>query len=154
VRHFKSKVDLLAAIVRDAYLELTEAALTEAAKADTKDAILRLNFMARGTIRWALQNKAKFSVMTNPDVTRFADPDLKAALVDFAGILATAIADAKAQGFRSNVSAQALLVYAVGAVLGIATTATDDFMRSVLGSASNDDLTTEIANQIIPLRPD
>ena len=153
MRHFRSKVDLLAAIVREAYLELTKAVLDAAASAEPADAIVRLNLMARGTILWALQNKAKFSVMTNPDVTRFADQDLKAALADFSAILSAAVRDAQKQGFRQSVSAQGLLVYAVGASLGVAMIATDDFMRTALGVPNDDDLVAEIANQIIPLKP-
>jgi AcrR family transcriptional regulator len=153
MRHFKSKADLLAAIVREAYLELTKAVLDAAASAEPADAIVRLNLMARGTILWALQNKAKFSVMTNPDVTRFADQDLKAALADFSAILSAAVRDAQKQGFRQSVSAQGLLVYAVGASLGVAMIATDDFMRTALGVPNDDDLVAEIANQIIPLKP-
>jgi AcrR family transcriptional regulator len=154
MRHFRSKVDLLAAIVREAYLELTKAVLDAAASAEPADAILRLNLMARGTILWALQNKAKFSVMTNPDVTRFADQDLKAALADFSAILSAAVMDAQKQGYRQSVSAQGLLMYAVGASLGVAMIATDDFMRTALGVPNNDDRVAEIANQIIPLEPD
>lgn len=153
-RHFKSKVDLLAAIVRDAYLELTKATLDAAASAGPEAAILRLNLMARSTISWALKNKAKFSVMTNPDVTRFADQDLKAALANFSAVLSGAVIAAQKQGFRRTVSAQGLLVYAVGASLGVALIATDDFMHSVLGATNDEDIVTEIANQIIPLELD
>ena len=132
MRHFKSKVDLLAAIVRDAYLELTKATLDAAASVGPEAAI----------------------VMTNPDVTRFADQDLKAALANFSAVLSGAVMEAQKQGFRRDVSAQGLLVYAVGASLGVATIATDDFMHSVLGAVNDDDLVTEIVNQIIPLEPD
>ncbi len=150
-RHFKSKADLLTAIVKDAYLELTETILVDAENAMSDDSIVRLNLMARSTIRWALNNRAKFTVMTNPDVSRFADDELKAALGAFSQTVAEAIEKATQQGFRKTVSVPTLLLYSVGAALGAATILTDEFMQSVLGTPNNDQIIAEIANQIIPL---
>lgn len=150
-RHFKSKADLLSAIVRDSYQEMTKAILDELASANEENAIIRLNLMARGTIRWAMNNQAKFSVMTNPDVSRFADDELKRVLGDFVNIVASALTDAQSLGFRKTASAKGLLIYGVGAALGAATVVTDDLMRSVLGAPDSDAIITEIANQIIPL---
>ena len=150
-RHFKSKADLLSAIVRDSYQEMTNAILDELASAKTKNAIIRLNLMARGAIRWALNNRAKYSVMTNPDVSRFADDELKAVLGDFVGVVAQALTEAQAQGFRKTATAQGLLIYGVGAALGVATVITDELMRSVLGAPDDADMIAEIADQIIPV---
>jgi len=150
-RHFKSKADLLSAIVRASYQELTKAILDEAASAEETNAIIRLNLMARSTIRWAMNNRAKYSVMTNPDVSRFADQDLKVVLGDFVKIVSGALTEAQSQGFRKGTSAKGLLIYGVGAALGAATVVTDELMRSVLGSPNDEDIITEIANQIIPL---
>ena len=150
-RHFKSKADLLTAIVKDAYLELTETILADAENPEAKDAIVRLNQMARSTIGWALNNRAKFTVMTNPDVSRFADDELRAALGAFSKTVADGIEEATKQGFRKTVSVPTLLLYSVGAALGAATILTDEFMQSVLGTPDNDQIITEIANQIIPL---
>lgn len=151
MRHFKSKADLLSAIVRNAYQEMTKSILDELASAEETNAITRLNLMARGTIRWAMNNRAKFSVMTNPDVSRFADDGLKTALGDFIKIVSVALTEAQSQGFRQNTSAKALLFYGVGAALGAATVVTDELMRSVLGTPDDEDIIAEIADQIIPL---
>ena len=150
-RHFKNKSDLLAAIVRDAYQELTSVILEEADRCEKDQAIERLNIMARSTIRWAMDNRAKFSAMTNPDVSRFADDDLKAALGAFISTLSAAIDIAKTKGFKHDVSMETLLLYSVGAALGAATLMTDDLMRSVLGPKVSEALIANIANQIVPL---
>lgn len=150
-RHFRSKADLLAAIVGEAYQELTKTILEDVEGDDSNDAIRRLNLMARSTIRWAVENRAKFSVMTNPDVSRFADDELKAALADFSEMLSYALDDAKKQGFRKGASVQTLLVYSVGAALGVATIFTDDLMRSVLGVTDNESSIAKMADQIVPV---
>jgi AcrR family transcriptional regulator len=150
-RHFKSKADLLAAIVGEAYQDLTRTILEDVESSNADEAVKRLNVMAQSTIRWAVENRAKFSVMTNPDVSRFADDDLKAALADFAGVLSNAIHDAKEKGFRKDISVQTLLVYSVGAALGVATVFTDDLMRSVLGATGDENAIAIMANQIVPV---
>ncbi|QNL19948.1 TetR/AcrR family transcriptional regulator [Hyphobacterium sp. CCMP332] len=150
-RHFRNKADLLAAIVREAYQELTKTVLADVEGVDANDALRRLNLMARSTIRWAVENKAKFSVMTNPDVSRFADDELKVALADFTKLLSHALNDAKSQGFRESASMQTLLVYSVGAALGVATILTDELMRSVLGATENERAIAAMADQIVPI---
>ncbi len=150
-RHFASKADLLTAIVRDAYAELTNAVFEDVERARIDDPTQRLNVMAQSTIRWALKNRAKFNVMTNPDVSRFADEALKAALKDFVDVLSNAVAEANDKGFRHGASVQTLLHYSVGAVLGIATLYTDDMMRSVLGLTDSETAIADLADQIIPL---
>lgn len=150
-RHFKSKADLLSAVVRDAYRELTRAILDDVENAEPGDPVNRLNLMAQSTVRWAIRNKAKFSVMTNPDVSRFSDDELKAALIDFASMLSGAIGEAKKQGFRKGASVETLLLYSVGAALGVATVLTDDLMRSVLNATESEKAIAKIVDQIIPV---
>jgi AcrR family transcriptional regulator len=150
-RHFASKDHLLAAIVRDSYLELTQALLDDPHRAKTDDPVYRLNYMAAATIRWAMANRSKFSVMTNPDVSRFADDGLKAALGDFVVLISDDLQAAQVHGFRTDISAENFLIYAVGAALGIAMVMTDDMMQSVLSGASVDADPSAIANIVIPL---
>ena len=150
-RHFTSKADLLSEIVRGAYLELTADVLRAAEDAENQDAVMRLNFMAQSTIRWAVKNRAKFSVMTNPDVSRFADKALKASLKEFTQVVSTALDDAQKAGFRKNVSARVLLHYAVGAALGVSMIITDDLMQSVTGVEDSDEIVAAIASQIVPI---
>ncbi|MEM9704934.1 MAG: TetR/AcrR family transcriptional regulator [Pseudomonadota bacterium] len=149
-RHFKAKSDLLAAIVADAYAELTKSVLAASNAAGKSQPIRRLNLMAQGTIFWALENKAKFSAMMNPDVSRFADEQLKSSLREFAQVIADALSDAQQHGFRKNVSGEVLLIYAVGAAQGVSAVLTDDLLGSVIGVEQTATLVEAIADQIVP----
>ena len=84
-------------------------------------------------------------------VSRFADEDLKTALSEFVAIVAHALTEAQAQGFRKDASAKGLLIYGIGAALGAAMAVTDDLMRSVLGKPNGEEIIAEIADQIIPV---
>jgi AcrR family transcriptional regulator len=150
-RHFASKDQLLAAIVRKSYLELTRSLLDDPQRDRTDDPVHRLNAMAAGTIRWAMQNRSKFSVMTNPDVSRFADDGLKTALADFVALISDDLHAAQARGFRADITAETFLLFAIGAALGIATLVTDDLMGSVLGVPGPDADLSELANMIVPV---
>lgn len=151
-RHFSSKADLLSTIVAQSYAALTQAVLTAASGAEDQSPIIRLHHMGRGTIEWALENRAVFSVMMNPDVSRYADETLKQSLKTFANVIATAVADAQTAGFRKDVSAHTLLFYAVGAALGVSMLATDELMRSILGAPRDTDAIAAIAEQIVPIK--
>ena len=150
-RHFANKADLLSAIVAQSYSELTHATLSAATHGTKHNAIVRLNFMARGTIRWALKNKAAFSVMMNPDVSRYADDALKKSLKEFERVVSTAVSEAQNAGFRETVSPKTLLIYAVGAALGVSMLLTDDLMRSVLGAPRHENIVVKIAEQIVSI---
>ena len=150
-RHFKNKAELLSAIVAMAYERLTEAVAAGAGAASADEPIRRLNYMARATIQWALDNPAKYAVMTNPDVSRFAGDDTKQALAGFAAMIANALVEAQARGFQKNLSVQALLIYGVGAALGAATSMTDALILSALGPIEEDDIVSVIADAIVPV---
>ena len=154
-RHFQSKADLLAALVKDAYLELTQHVLASAHDAGETDPIVALNLMAQQTLRWALANRAKFSVMSNPDVSRFADDALKDALSEFAAAIGAALAAAQAAGFRPAASPETMMIYAIGAARGIAGALTDGLISAILTEPSDDidDMIKQIADQVVPLPP-
>ncbi len=155
-RHFKSKTDLLAVILRDSLQELTETIFQahtdkEAHADETDNAIVQLNLMARRSIRWAIQNKAKFSVMINPDVSRFADDALIESMKDFSGQLFSMLKAAQDLGFREEISDKALLLYAIGACRGVSAVLTDNLLSSVLRPEDDEKIITDLANQIVPL---
>lgn len=118
---------------------------------ETNDAIVRLNLMAQRTIRWAINNKAKFSVMNNPDVSRYADDALMESMGEFVKRVFTALKEAQKIGFRTGASDKALLFYAIGAPRGIAAAIADDLISSVLGIDDGEDFVAELANKIVPL---
>ena len=148
-RHFKDKSSLLTAIVKASLSELIEVILEP--HAQSTNAILELNEMAQRTIKWALHNSAKFSVMTNPDVSRYADDDVKVEMRVFAANVMKILKAAQAAGFRPHVSERALLLYAIGASRGIAATMTDPLVVSVLGAQDDPELVKQLADQLVPL---
>ena len=150
-RHFSSKADLLTAIVDQSYRELTDTILNALSDIEKGQAVQRLNRMAYAAILWAIENPARFTVMTNPDVSRYADDSLKEALRTFAGTIAEALSAAQAQGFRPQASPASLLVYAVGAVQGASSALTDGLIQDILGTRPDEALAQEIANQIAPI---
>ncbi|MEL6362440.1 MAG: TetR/AcrR family transcriptional regulator [Pseudomonadota bacterium] len=146
-RHFESKGDLLSAIVTDAYTELTEAVFAHADD-PALSRLERLNAMSRTAIDWALANRAKFQVMTNPDVSRFADEALKAALADFSAVLAKAITEARSDGFHDDAPMEALFPFLIGSTVGIAKLLTDPLMAGALNIAKEPQ-TGDLADLIV-----
>ena len=133
-RHFPTKSDLLATIVADSYGALTKAVLADTAGLDHLDHLQRLKVMSHSAVMWALANRARYSVMTNPDVSRFADEALISALKEFAGVLSDATQSAQKEGYRPHMPLHLLVTYGIGATLGVATMLTDELMRDVLGT--------------------
>lgn len=152
MRHFKSKADLLSAIVGDAYRELIAYIIEDVSKADLDNATARVRarVMVKSSIDWSMQNKAKFSAMINPDVRRFADDSLRKALSDFFAMVRVTVRGAKTEGFGADKSDMALLVYGVGAALGAGLIVTDELLQSIIGWTDDDKTVEEIAAQIIP----
>ncbi|MCI5044561.1 MAG: TetR/AcrR family transcriptional regulator, partial [Aquisalinus sp.] len=85
-RHFPTKADLLAAVVRQGYKLITEATM-QAGEQAGDDPILRLNLIVKCGIRWAVENRSWYMALMNPDVRHFADDDLKTALGDYYAML-------------------------------------------------------------------
>ena len=129
-RHFRTRAALLAALVAEAYGALTCAVLA-AAKPDAPPAV-RLNAMAAAAMTWAFDNGTAFSVMTNPDVSRFADDAVRANLRDFADAVKGAIGAAQQAGFHADKEADDLAAYLIGATLGVAMVLTDPLMATGL----------------------
>ena len=150
-RHFKNKAGLLSAILNVSLKELTQTIFKKPDEEKYENAIVELNIMAHRTIKWALNNKAKFSVMINPDVSRYADEALTKSMGEFVASLSGTLKEAQKTGFRPNASDEALLIYAIGAPRGIAAALTDELISSVLGAQENEQLIKELANQIVPL---
>ncbi|MEM7740109.1 MAG: TetR/AcrR family transcriptional regulator [Pseudomonadota bacterium] len=152
--HFKSKADLLAEIIQESYEQMTGAILVELDRHPSATATQRLRVMASTCIRWAVENKARFSVMMNPDVSRFTEKAVHDALADFVRTVADAIGEAKEEGFYPKTSNAVLLLYAIGAANGIATALTYDVMKTALGVELEEHAYEELANLIVDTRND
>ncbi|MEO1042612.1 MAG: TetR/AcrR family transcriptional regulator [Pseudomonadota bacterium] len=150
--HFKSKSDLLAEIIRESYEMLTSTILAAIADHDETTATQRLRIMGSTSMRWAVANKARFSVMMNPDVSRFAEEAVHKALAEFVGVVADAIGEAKGEGFYPDTSNAILLLYAIGAANGIATVLTDDLVKTAVGVDIGENDYDALASLIVDTR--
>ncbi len=148
-RHFQTKADLLAAVVRKGYKLITEATMQAGAQAGD-DPILRLNLMVKCGIRWAVENRSWYLALMNPDVRHFADEDLKTALSDYYAMLTRACMDAQKAGMFSDRPTQPALLHGFAAVMGAQIIFTDDLISKTVGGVSNE-LIDEIADLIVPL---
>ncbi len=149
-RHFKTKADLLAAVVRTAYDRMTEASL-EAAAEFPDNSINRVNAMARATILWAIKNKGYFAALLNPDVSRFADQDLKDALSRYVATIADATDAAQQEGLFQQQEPRTLLIYGIAATIGTSILATDNLLAEIFGSMDDESFITSVVDQIIPM---
>ena len=148
-RHFPTKADLLAAVVRQGYKLITEATMQAGAQAGD-DPILRLNLIVKCGIRWAVENRSWYMALMNPDVRHFADDDLKTALGDYYAMLTKACVDAQAAGMFSDRSTHPALLHGFAAVMGAQIIFTDELISKTVGDMS-DSLIDEIADMIVPL---
>ncbi len=149
-RHFASKADLLAAIVRTAYEKMTEVTMVEAEKAGD-DPVKRLNLIARTTVRWAIENKGYYTALMNPDVSRFADGDLKAAMHTYIGLISTACVEAQKAGLHADKPLMPVLIYGIAATIGTSPPFTDQLLQEVIGPVEETDIVENIINLVIPV---
>ena len=153
-RHFKTKADLLAAIVADGYGALTERLylrLDERTQASPRDILAGVT---QDAINWARENPARFSVMTNPDVSRFAQAEIKASLTAFSAAIRSAIKDAREGAAPIAVDNETYLLFAIGSVLGVSMLLTDNLMRETIGHQDDNTAATisKIADLIVSMR--
>ncbi|MCI5046613.1 MAG: TetR/AcrR family transcriptional regulator [Aquisalinus sp.] len=148
-RHFPTKADLLAAVVRKGYERMTEATMRAGDKAGDNP-VLRLNLIVKCGIRWAIENRSYYLALMNPDVRHFADDDLKAALSDYYAMLTQAATDAQSSGLFEDTPTQPALLHGFAAVMGAQMIFTDDLISKTVGGVS-DELIDEIADLIVPL---
>ncbi len=149
-RHFAAKSDLLAAIVRTAYERMT-ATTIEAAKAAGEDPIKRLNAMAKASISWAANNRSYHTALMNPDVSRFADDELKAALGIYIKMILEACIEAQKAGLYTNRPLRAVLLYGIATTIGASIIFSDSLLNDILGPFEGEGLIDEIVNQVIPV---
>lgn len=150
-RHFPAKADLLAAIVAEAYQDLVSAVSNAYAPHADKAPAEGLQAMALAAMRWAMAHPARFSVMTNPDVSRFASPEIRKALGAFSDAIGDGIGEAvRAKALDLPLPERAYQLFAIGAVLGIATILTDPLMRAVFGPETDEQTLANLADLIVP----
>ncbi|MEM1156073.1 MAG: TetR/AcrR family transcriptional regulator, partial [Pseudomonadota bacterium] len=109
-RHFRNKQELLAALATEAYEQAEQSTIAAAERAG-EDAIVKLNAIGRGYIRWALDNRALFNVMNHPDIKRSADSALLATMRRFKLTVRAASIEAQQAGRYPDTDSRLLALY-------------------------------------------
>ena len=118
-KHFKNKAALLTALATKGWQNLREATLL-AKNADSPKPNIRLNAMGRGFLRWALHNPALFRTLHHPDVKRIANSTHTNASNQFTETIREAVAATQANGYRSDVPLEILVLFTTTVPFGAA----------------------------------
>lgn len=138
MRHFKSKDELLSALVATFYHRLT-AHITECVELEPDlagEAVLTA--MARAALEWTRTHPTECSVMINPDVNRFADKDLRRSLAEFLGLVFERSLTAMGIEQGENADLDSAVIYMVGAVIGISFIQTNPLLQDMFPNAEAD----------------
>ena len=149
-RHFKTKADLLAALAAEGYNGLKQATLSAAGDVGD-DPWVRLNAMGRGFLRWAFDNPASFRAITHPDVERYADPELRAAMADFQDTVREAIAAAQLAGRHADVDLGVLALFTNSVPFGAAVLLTQGVFQHYLDIDDRERLIAELIELVVPI---
>ncbi|OXT00249.1 hypothetical protein B7H23_08775 [Notoacmeibacter marinus] len=148
-RHFKCRADLLRTLAMMGYDRATNA--TVAALNDAgDDPVTRLNAMAKAFVDWSLDNRALYTAIFHPDVSRQADEALKRALIDFAALVQTAIGEAQRAGWRQSDDPQVLFHHITALIRGMTANMSDPLYVSVAGRVDRQVVETVI-DAMIPI---
>lgn len=121
-RHFKTKADLLSALARLGWEQITEATLKAAEEVQPQDAHHRLNAMGQGFLKFALTNRSLFAAVTHPDVERHVDDELKQAMDEFQKTVRAEVVAAQGEGRLSDVHPAIATLYTNSVPFGLALT--------------------------------
>ena len=151
-RHFKNKAALLSALTTSAWHEAQRSTMEAADATGSQDPHVRLNAMGRGFLRWALNNKALFKVLTHPDVNRFADEDLAKAMQSYRKTLLDACGYTQEEGRHPGVPLPLLSLFTNAVPFGVAIS----LMNPLGGDQESldydeDEIIEQIINLVVPL---
>jgi AcrR family transcriptional regulator len=149
-RHFKSKADLLAALAAEGYAALRSATLS-AAESVSDDAWVRLNAMGRGFLHWAIDNPASFRAITHPDVERYADDGLLAAMADFEATVREAIVATQAAGRHPEAELRVLEVFTNAVPFGAAMLLAQPGFSKSMGNKDQDSFVADLVELVCPI---
>jgi AcrR family transcriptional regulator len=153
-RHFKNKVDLLAALSADIWQKMHNATLAEANAVPTDDPIRRLNALGRGFLRWALENKSAFQTINHPDLKRYVSDEVRAAQGAFQGEVAVAVAAAQQAGRYPHVNLPLLTLYTNSVPFGCAMLLSNAVMSMDAAALDQEQLIEDLIGLVVPLQAD
>jgi AcrR family transcriptional regulator len=151
-RHFKNKAALMSALATRGWSEATEAGLASLDTCSSDNANDRLKAIGRGFIRWALLNPAFFRTLYHPEVNRYANESLIAALDQFKSIIRDEIQESQAQGRFQDTSLSALSLLLNAFPTGVAMFMIDPLLSEGLTKSKRQRelLVEEILNLVLP----
>jgi len=151
-RHFKTRAHLLSALAEHGYGGLTHATLS-AAEEVGDDPWIRLNAMGRGFLRWVFDNRASFRAICHPDVSRYADDALRAAIRRFRETIREAVAAAQRAGRHPDARLDILTLYTKAVPFGAAMMLFDGlFEEHRRNPAEREALIEELIELVVPIR--
>lgn len=149
-RHFASREALIAALATKGFQEALAATLGTMAAADD-DPWAQLNAMGRGYLRWALEHRTLFRVITHPDVTRLADPALRERMRETQQMVRDAVLATQADGRHPHVDPEILTLYTHAVPLGVAQLLSDPMYAPPRGERALDEFVAQIVELVVPI---
>lgn len=149
-RHFPSREALIAALATKGFSEALAATLETMAAAEDEPWI-QLNAMGRGYLRWALEHRTLFRVISHPDVTRLADPALIERLRATRTMVREAVLATQAAGRHPNVDPEILTLYTHAVPLGVAQLLSDPLAEAPQDAEALDQFVARIIELVVPI---
>lgn len=149
-RHFRSKAELLAALAAEGYSALKAATLS-AADSVGNDPWVRLNAMGRGFLRWAFDHPASFRAIYHPDVERYADEPLRAAMADFEATVRQAVAATQATGRHPGVHPTVLTLFTNSVPFGVAMILTQGIFQGSMEIEDREQFIADLTELVVPI---
>ena len=154
-RHFKSKSELLSALVSNIWNKMQTATLQSAQSIETEtgtdDPHVRLNALGRGYLRWALENKSEFQAMSHPDMRLYVDDTLKAAQEAFNEVIASAVKAAQEAGRHSGINSSLLTLFTISVPFGCAMLITNALVDIDDDIQEKEDWISDLINLVVPV---
>jgi AcrR family transcriptional regulator len=159
-RHFKSKSDLLSALVADIWNKMRDAVLQYAERIESDDPHVQLNALGRGFLSWALENPAEFKALSHPDLIFYADDTVRASKLAFNTMIETAVKAAQDDGRHPETNLAILTLFTTSVPFGCATLLINAFTgneRPIEVPAGSDrvedreNLIAELINLVVPI---
>lgn len=148
-RHFKDKHALLEALAAEAHTKLTSF-INEAADAAGSDPVARYNAMGKATIRFALEHRAYFKALKNPEVHQRATQELKEAHSHYLGTVKDAADAAHRAGWNPDEETMTLFTFSTAAAQGTANLFSDMLDNKAFTNADLISLGDKVIDLVVP----
>lgn len=150
-RHFPTRADLLATLAAEGWQQIRAATLGAAEACGTDNPNIRLNAMGRGFLRWAMEHPALFRAIYHPDVARFADDTLRAAVETFKASVREEVARTQATGRYPEVPLTTLTLFTNSVPFGVATMMLDPILGTDIGEKEREAFIEQVINLVVPI---